>query len=84
MVYDISALIDRLDEIIGRIFNDLKFGPQILLGSKNPFSPYCSVVIAKYRLGDKVGLVGILGPIRMNYEKNLALIKYINDKLISK
>lgn len=84
MIYDISGLIDRLDEIIGQIFNDIKFGPQIMLGSKNPFGVFCSSVIAKYRLGDNIGLVGILGPTRMNYERNLALIKYINNKLTEK
>lgn len=84
MVYDISGLIDRLDEIIGSIFNDLKFGPQIMLGSKNPFSEHCSAIVAKYRLGDDIGLVGVLGPMRMNYEKNLALVKFINDILIEK
>ena len=84
MFYDISGLIDRLDEIIGSIFNDLKFGPQIMLGSKNPFSEHCSVVVSKYRLGDDIGLIGVLGPMRMNYEKNLALVKFINDILIEK
>src|SRR3989344_5102615 len=84
MVYDISGLIDRLDEIIGQIFNDLKFGPQIMLGSKNPFSAHCGAVICKYRLGDDIGLIGVLGPMRMNYEKNLALVKFINDILIEK
>jgi len=84
MVYDISGLIDRLDEIISRIFNDLKFGPQIMLGSKNPFGAYCSAVLSKYRLGDEVGLVGVLGTMRMNYEKNLALVKFIIDILIEK
>ena len=81
MVYDISGLIDRLDEIISQIFNDLKFGPQIMLGSKNPFSAHCSAVISKYRLGDNVGLVGVLGPMRMNYEKNLALVKFIYTQI---
>ncbi|MDO8593181.1 MAG: hypothetical protein Q7R92_05505 [bacterium] len=84
LIYDISEVIDRLDEVIVRVFNDLKFGEQILLGSKNPFSPYCGAVMVKYRLGDNIGLVGILGPVRMNYEKNLALIKFINDKLTAK
>jgi transcriptional regulator of heat shock response len=55
-----------------------------MLGSKNPFSEHCSVVLSKYRLGDEIGLVGVLGPLRMNYEKNLALVKFINDILIEK
>lgn len=84
LIYDISEVIDRVDEIIGQIFNDLKFGPQIMLGSKNPFSEHCSAIITKYRLGDNIGLVGILGPTRMNYEKNLALIKFFNNILMEK
>lgn len=84
LIYDISEVIDRVDEIIDNIFNDLKFGPQVLLGSQNPFSTHCSAVITKYRLGDNIGLVGILGPTRMNYEKNLALIKFINNVLTEK
>ncbi|MBU0722144.1 hypothetical protein KKA93_01650 [Patescibacteria group bacterium] len=83
-IYDISEVIDRIDEVIDGIFNDLKYGPQILLGSKNPFSAHCSAVIAKYRLNENIGLVGILGPMRMDYEKNLALIKFINNMLIEK
>ncbi|MDP2708694.1 MAG: hypothetical protein Q8O93_01405 [bacterium] len=84
LVYDISEVIDRVDEIIGEVFNDLKMGEQIMLGSKNPFSPYCSTIVAKHKLGDHTGLVGILGPIRMNYEKNLALVKFVNNLLIGK
>ena len=84
LIYDISEVIDRVDEIIGQIFNELKFGPQIMLGSKNPFSQHCSAVITKYRLADNIGLVGILGPVRMNYEKNLALIKFFNNILMEK
>jgi len=84
LIYDISEVIDRVDEIIDKIFNDLKFGEQVLLGSENPFSEHCSAVIAKYRLNEHVGLVGILGPTRMNYEKNLALIKFVNNILMEK
>ncbi|MFH1255355.1 MAG: hypothetical protein V1667_02725 [bacterium] len=84
LIYDISEVIDRVDEIIGGIFNDLKTGPQIMLGSKNPFSEHCGAVVAKYKLDGNIGLVGILGPIRMNYEKNLALIKFVNNILIGK
>jgi len=81
LIYDISAIIDRMDEIIEKNFDGMEVGEQILLGSDNPFSKYCSSIILKYQTKDNTGLVGILGPMRMNYEKNLALIKYINRKL---
>lgn len=83
LVYNISAIIDRMDEVIDNIYSELESGTQILIGSENPFSNYCGTIINKYKSGSNQGLFGILGPIRMNYEKNLALIKYINKKLNS-
>jgi len=81
VVYDISGIIDRMDEIIDEIFDRTEFGPRILLGSNNPFSPICSTIMSKYKSGDNTGLFGLLGPIRQDYEKNLAFVNFINDKL---
>jgi heat-inducible transcriptional repressor len=72
---------DRMDEIIDEIFDRTEFGPRILLGSNNPFSPICSTIMSKYKSGDNTGLFGLLGPIRQDYEKNLAFVNFINDKL---
>lgn len=81
LIHDVSAIIDRVDEIIDQIFNDVPFEPEVLIGSDNPFSPLCSTIITKYRLGDHAGLFGVLGPMRMNYERNLALIRFIKQHL---
>lgn len=81
LIYGISAIIDRFDEIVDRIFNDIKFEVSVLLGTDNPFSEICGTVLAKYRFGDNTGAVGILGPMRMNYEKNIALVNYIIKQL---
>ena len=71
-----------MDDIIGDIFDDIEENDeQILIGSGNPFSENCSTVMFKYRCGDNIGLVGILGPLRMDYEKNLTIIKSIKEKL---
>jgi len=78
----ISAMIDRVDEIIDDIFDDMECDTKVLLGSENPFGDACSTVLVKYRAGDKEGMFGILGPMRMDYEKNLGLVDYINKKLI--
>ena len=77
LIYDISAIIDRLDEIIDRNFDKIAMGVQILIGTKNPFSGFCSTITAKYKQGDHTGLLGIIGPLRMDYAKNQALLKYI-------
>jgi heat-inducible transcriptional repressor len=81
LIYDISAIIDKMDEIININFNKFDFSIRVLLGSENPFSKYCSTVLVKYKLSNNIGLIGILGPMRMDYEKNLALIKFIEKEL---
>ena len=84
LIYDISQIIDRVDEIIDSIYHKLKDGPQIFLGTDNPFGDFCGTVLSKYKFKDDVGLFGILGPMRMDYEKNLALVKLLNNILIEK
>ncbi|MFA5359392.1 MAG: hypothetical protein WC349_00320 [Patescibacteria group bacterium] len=84
LIYDISQIIDRVDEIIDSIYNKLEAGPQIFLGADNPFGDFCGTILIKYKLHNNVGLFGILGPMRMDYEKNLALVKFINNILMEK
>ena len=70
-----------MDEVIDSIFDEIDIGVHTLIGSKNPFGNFCSVIISKHRTEDNVGLFGVLGPMRMDYKKNIALIKYINKKI---
>lgn len=81
LIYDISGVIDRMDEVIGDIFDRLEIGVHTLIGSENPFGNFCSVIISKHKAGDNEGLFGILGPLRMDYKKNIALIKHVNQQL---
>ncbi len=84
LIYDISAVIDELDEVVEEIFEKISDGIHILIGSQNPFGDFCGTVLAKYRQAEKEGLFGILGPMRMNYEKNIALVGFINEKIMGK
>jgi heat-inducible transcriptional repressor len=81
LIYDISVVIDRMDEIIFEIFEKLENGTQILVGANNPFSPACSAVLVKYRDKRGSGLFGIIGPMRQDYAKTTALVNYLKDKL---
>lgn len=80
-VYDISNIIDEIDEIIDNIYNKIKIGPQILIGTKNPFGEFCGTILTKYKTNSGDGMFGIIGPLRMDYEKNLNLINYIFEKI---
>jgi len=79
-VCDVSEIIDRLEEIIDEVFEDLEDGEQVLIGSKNPFGNFLSAVLVKYKHNNQSGVLGILGPMRMDYERNLALVEFIKNK----
>jgi transcriptional regulator of heat shock response len=76
-VYDVSVVIDRMEEIIDGLFEKLDGGAQVLIGSKNPFGDFLSVVLVKYKNNNQDGVFGLLGPLRMDYGRNLALVEFI-------
>lgn len=80
-VYNISEVIDHLDTVVAKMFKQIN-RVQILIGSKNPFGEDCSSILGRYFLKNKKsGLFIILGPKRMDYNKNLALVEYISNSL---
>lgn len=81
-VCDVSNIIDRLEEIIDDVFEELEEGEQILIGQNNPFGDFLSTVLVKYRNNQADGLFGILGPMRMDYGRNLALAEFIKNKFL--
>jgi len=81
LVYSLSQVIDHLDDAVAKIFAKVN-KVQILIGSKNPFGEDCASVLGRYFLKDKrTGLFIILGPKRMDYNKNLAIVNYISNSL---
>jgi len=82
LIYDISSVIDRMEDIIDDIFEKINDGENIWLGSKNPFGNFCGSIVIKYKLKDRVGVFGLLGPMRMDYEKNIGIMRQI-QKLIN-
>lgn len=81
VVYSLSEIIDHMDEVISEMFKEVD-GTTILLGKRNPFGNICSSVLTKYRNKSQDGLFGILGPMRMDYNRNSSLVSYA-EKLLS-
>lgn len=82
LVYDVSRIVDHLDEVTAKIFNQID-EVKILLGKKNPFGQACATIIAPYQIQDSRGIFGLLGPLRLDYEGTLGLVNHV-QKLISK
>lgn len=82
LIYRIGEVVDHLDEIISEIFEDTEEEVKILIGRKNPFSDACGAIVSKYSgKNKKTGLVVILGPMRMDYGKNIALVREVKELL---
>ena len=83
LIYNLSQVIDHLDQVITKIFSTLNAEVNVAVGSKNQFARDCSAVIAKYQNQKQTGLIGILGPMRMDYQNNFNLIKYSQELINS-
>jgi heat-inducible transcriptional repressor len=81
LVYDMSVVIDRLDEIINEAFDEFVDGPRISIGQDCLFGSFTASVCSKYRLKDNVGVLGIIGPLRQDYEKNWQLINHVYEQI---
>ena len=75
LVINLSKIIDQMDSNIIDLDEKDFDEPEILIGSKNPIGCDCSIVVFKYELGKYRGIIALIGPMRMNYQKNYALIK---------
>lgn len=83
LVYNLSQVIDHLDQVVNKVFPVINHEVKILIGRQNPFGQDCSSILTKYNIKREQGLIGILGPMRMDYQSNFSLIKY-TQQLISK
>lgn len=84
LVYDISAIMDRIDDIVGEVFDKIDFKPQIMIGEDSPFGVFSSAIMSRFQAKDRIGLIGLIGPVRMDYGLNKARIDYLIKQLTAK
>ncbi len=76
MMQTLSGLVDQFDEVMQRMYRELPEGPQVFIGSSNPFGQEMATILVRYNVdGETQGLLGLVGPLRMDYSRNLALIE---------
>jgi len=65
---------ERIADLL--LFDGYKPGTIVRIGSENRCEPmrFCSVVRSTYRMGDTEGAIGIIGPMRMEYPRFIALV----------
>lgn len=77
-ILQFTEIIDRLDDVMAKLYHHVSQESQVLLGKDNPFGEDTGAIMI--RCSD--GVVGILGPVRMAYDQNLALLNYVHEILL--
>ena len=80
---------DRIREIISKfedqsLVNSIKeedSGINIYIGSENNFDDDVTVIKTKYVVDGEEGTIALIGPKRMDYDRVITLLNYINDNI---
>lgn len=61
-------------------------GIRITIGQENELAPMrdCSVITSTYKVGDILGVVGVIGPMRLRYQKVIPLVEYMATAITRK
>jgi transcriptional regulator of heat shock response len=78
----------HFDELWSRVLND---SLSVFIGAENPIKEIneFTLITGKYQLPEgrsglpagRQGFVSIIGPRRMNYKRNMSLVKYISEHI---
>lgn len=76
MVASVSQVFDRCDECLRPFYSVVGGEPKCYVGSEHPFGGVLSVVASRFGQGGS-SLVVLIGPQRMDYKRNLGLMKKV-------
>lgn len=78
---EFSSIVDEMDLCFDWVMSRMHGRPEVFLGTDNPWSAEMSLVATDIPLGTNNAIIGLLGPLRMNYAENLALLNYVKNKM---
>ena len=80
---------DKIKEIISK-FEDKELvnsiqeedsGVNIYIGSENNFDDDVTIIKSKYVVNGEEGTIALIGPKRMDYDRAITLLNYINENI---
>lgn len=74
---EFSETLEHIDDICKRVLKTESGEPQILFGKGHAFSKRCSTIVLRYAYRDYYGVLGIIGPLRMHYQKNISIMQAV-------
>lgn len=78
----IANAIDHVDQAVAELLALAGEDVKVWLGSDSPLSAEMATIVVRVRLPDgSVGLLGLLGPLRMRYGRNIGLLQEVKKML---
>ena len=82
---DVKRLISKFeDESLVRKIEEVSDGVNVYIGDESDFDSDVTVIKSKYNVNGEEGTIAIVGPKRMEYDKVVGLLEYINENLNGK
>lgn len=81
-VAEIKKIVNKFeDESLVRKIEEKEQGINIYIGEENEFDESVTVIKSKYNIKGQEGTIAIIGPKRMEYDKVVAFLEYLNNNL---
>lgn len=75
----LSENVDQFENVLAEIIGILAEEPRVFIGRNNPFGSHMSSVVLKYQLPQVAGVIGFVGPMRMDYAQNVQLLEVASE-----
>jgi len=78
LMVSMGEVFDRMGEMMQSMRTVARDDVRVLVGRENPLSHQCSMVLSEFEFDNgRSTMVSIFGPMRMNYDQNVAILEYI-------
>lgn len=88
LVHEFTMLVDMIDEEIAGMLSILAraefSAPQVFIGRENPIrgARHCGMIVSSMSTPfNKESMIALIGPKRMDYERNIAIMKHFQEIL---
>lgn len=81
LLQELSGTVDQFEEVLDALSLRLSEEPAVFIGRENPFGSRMSSVMVRYRAPQTEGVLGFIGPMRMDYGANVQLLQMTRELL---
>lgn len=79
MVREMGEVVDHLDDGLRTLLPLASQRVEVCLGDKNPLGQDCALVYSRLTFFKQPLFIGLLGPVRMDYDANIGRLNYVTQ-----